>query len=207
MSYRRLTRLIVIALAVAVAAPTLLAVYVYQYGQADRAAPADVIIILGAGTRPSGAPSPGHTRRIRHGVALYQEGLAPWILCTGGYTDRHPNSEAHACATLARNLGVPDSAILLEENSSSTEENAIEARRVMDEHGLETAIVVSDNYHLLRAELLFGAQGIPVTVSPAQATAGPLYWRTALTNMYREVAALGWYVFKTALGLPHTSLK
>jgi uncharacterized SAM-binding protein YcdF (DUF218 family) len=186
--------------------PVVLGLYIYQYGQADRAAPADVIIILGAGARTNGAPSAAYSRRIRHGIALYAEGLAPYVLCTGGYTARRPVSEARACADFARDLGVPESAILLEEISRSTEENAIEARRVMDELGLHTAILVSDNFHLLRAEWIFRDQGIPVALSPAQATVGPLYWRTALSNTAREVAALGWYALKGMLGLPHTDL-
>lgn len=186
--------------------PVVLGLYVYQYGQPDRAAPADVIIILGAGTRPNGAPTAAYYRRIRHGVALYEAGLAPYVLCTGGYTARHPKSEARACADVVRDLGVPEHAILLEEISRSTEENAIEARRMMDGLGLHTAILVSDNFHLLRAEWIFRDYGIPVALSPAQATTGPLYWRTALSNTAREVAALGWYALKGALGLPNTNM-
>ncbi|MCC7206546.1 MAG: YdcF family protein [Anaerolineae bacterium] len=186
--------------------PVALGLYIYEYGQADRATSADVIIILGAGTRPNGAPTAAYTRRIRHGVALYNAGLAPYVLCTGGYTDRHPTSEARACVNLARDLGVPDRAILFEEISRSTEENAIEARRVMDERRLRTAILVSDNFHLLRAEWIFRDQGILVALSPAQATVGPLYWRTAVSNTAREVAALGWYAIKGVLGLPYTNL-
>lgn len=192
--------------ALAALSPVALGLYIYQYGQADRAAPADVIIILGAGTRPNGTPAAAYTRRIRHGVALYDAGLAPYMLCTGGYTERRPVSEARACVGLLRDLGVPESAILFEEISRSTEENAIEARRIMNEHGLTTAILVSDNFHLLRAEWIFRDQGIPITLSPAQATVGPLYWRTAVSNTAREVAALGWYALKGVLGLPHTNL-
>jgi uncharacterized SAM-binding protein YcdF (DUF218 family) len=70
----------------------------------------------------------------------------------------------------------------------------------MDAHALKTALLVSDNYHLWRAEMIFHAQGIRVFASPAQVTGGPLYWRTAIINMYREVAASGWYLFKSTLG-------
>jgi uncharacterized SAM-binding protein YcdF (DUF218 family) len=207
MRYRHLVHSLIIVLAFGFVASTLLGLALYQYGQTDHAAPADVIIILGAGTTADGGPTRSHARRIEHGVALYTRGLAPFILCTGGYTQAHPKSEAQACAEYAEALGVPASAILKEENSRSTEENAIEARKVMAAYALKTALLVSDNYHLWRAEMLFHTQGIRVFTSPAQVTGGPLYWRTAIVNMYREVAASGWYVFKTTLGLNYTNLK
>lgn len=182
------------------------ALYIYHYGQTDRAAPADVIIVLGAGTRPSGAPSPSHKRRIEHAVALYQKGIAPYVLCTGGFTANHPNSEAEACVQSLQGMGVPASAILREDNSRSTEENALEAQKVMLAHNLKTAVLVSDNYHLWRAEMLFRVRGITVYPSPAQVTTGTLYWRTAVQNTTRELLATGWYLFKSLLGLPVTDL-
>jgi uncharacterized SAM-binding protein YcdF (DUF218 family) len=204
---RRWVRLLIAALAVVFVLVTALAVYVYNYGQADHSARADVIVILGGGTEEDGSASPATTRRVIHAAALYQRGLAPWVLCTGGYTGNHPQSEARACANLAQQAGVPATAILMEENSGSTEENAIETRKVMDTRNLKTALVVSDNFHLYRAEMLFHVYGMTVFMSPAQLTSGPLEWWWAVFDSYREAAALTWYVFKTALGLPFTSTK
>lgn len=204
---RRLALFAAFALIFVLAAPTVIGGMMYLYGGTDRAARADVIVVLGAGTRPSGGPSFSHSRRIRHAFSLYQQGYAGKILCTGGYTARHPVSEGQACANLLKSLGVPETAILIEENSRSTEENAIYTRQMMATHGLASALVVSDNYHLFRATVLFGAQGITVSTSPAQVTAGPLHWRTAVTNIYREFAAIGWYVVKSALGITITDFR
>jgi uncharacterized SAM-binding protein YcdF (DUF218 family) len=103
-----------------------------------------------------------------------------------------PYDEAEWCAQVAQAHGVPAAAIVLEERSRSTEENAIEARKVMGAYALKTAVLVSDNYHLWRAEMLFRAQGISVFTSPAQVTGGPLYWRTAIVNMYKcSILSLG----------------
>ncbi len=184
---------------------TAAAVTIYEYGQTDHAAAADLIVVLGGGTQSDGSPSPATLRRTQHAAALYREGFAPYILCTGAYTHQHPKSEAQACSEVAQKEGVPASAILMEERSTSTEENAIESRKVMDQYGFRTALIVTDNFHMLRAEMLFKKQGIPVFLSPAQATAGPLEWWWAVYNTYREVGALVWYEVKTALGLPYTS--
>ncbi len=186
---------------------TVLAIVVYSYGQIDHAAPSDVIIVLGGGTEPDGSASVPTARRVQHAAALYRRGLAPWVLCSGGYVQNRPQSEAHACAQVAQQDGVPASAILLEEVSTSTEENAIETEKVMRAHHLKTALVVSDNFHLFRATVLFQQVGVPVVTSPAQITAGPLEWWWALYDSYREAAALCWDAFKTALDLPFTSTK
>ena len=128
------------------------------------------------------------------------------MLCTGGLdTPRHIRTEADVCADILSQASVPDIAILSEEVSVSTEENAIEARKVMQMHTLKTAILVSDNYHLLRAAIIFKAYGISIVTSPAQSTSGPLDWRNAVYESYREVAALSWYGIKSALHLPFTS--
>lgn len=206
MRTKKFRRILLILLVVALIIPTLLALAIFLYGQTDRAVKSDLIIVLGAGTRPSGNPSVAHMRRVQHAASLYKKGMAPLILCTGGFTARNPKSEAGACAGALQQLGIPPSAILMEENSRSTEENAIEAKKVMMARNLATAILISDNYHLWRAEMLFKAQGIQVSLSPAQVTSGPLSWRTALTNTLREVAASGWHFFKTVLSLPITNM-
>ena len=186
---------------------TAAALYIYQYGQADRASAADVIVVLGGGTLPDGSASPATMRRVQHAAILYQKGLAPYLICSGGYAQPRPKSEAQACADELRQGNVPETAILLEERSTSTEENAIEVRKVMDTHGFKSALLVTDNFHLLRAEMLFHVQGVSVFLSPAQVTTGPLdSWRTII-DTYREVGAFGWYAIKTIFGLPYTSTR
>jgi uncharacterized SAM-binding protein YcdF (DUF218 family) len=95
----------------------------------------------------------------------------------------------------------------MEEHSSSTEENAIETRKVMEANHLNTALIVSDDFHLLRAGIIFRARGINVITSPSYLTAGTYEWGWEVYNSYREVGALVWYVVKSALGLPITSTR
>lgn len=165
-------------------------VVIFQYGQAaPPLQPADVIIVLGAGTRADGSPNRAEIRRVRHAVALYKRGLAPALICTGGFTENHPKSEAQTCMDLARGLGIPDSALYYEDRSTNTMENVIEARAVMNAKHFRNAIVVSDNFHLLRAEWLFREYSVPIQISAAQATQGPLTFATATTSTLREVGS------------------
>ncbi len=176
------------------------------YGQLDHAQPADVIMILGAQVRAGGQPGPSLTRRVHHAVMLYQRGDAPRILCSGGLGGQPP-TEAEAACTLAAKLGVPASALWLESQSHSTEENALYTAQLLRQHGWSSVLLVTDGYHLLRASLLFRVTGLTVYASPAQLTAGPMPLVERFTRENRELIALLWYGVKTALGLPITDVQ
>jgi uncharacterized SAM-binding protein YcdF (DUF218 family) len=169
------------------------AIFIHSYGQVDRAAPADAIVILGAGTRHDGTPSHSHARRIRHALALYAQGYAPRLICTGGYTQRHPVSEGEACAAMLRAHGVPEHAIFYESHSRNTEENALYVYQIMAANGWQHALLVSDSYHLFRAEAMFRAHSLTVSSSPAQLSSGALPWQSVIRNMFRETAAFIWW--------------
>ena len=91
--------------------------------------------------------------------------------------------------------GVPASAITLEDTSRSTEENARNARLIMVAHGWQTAILVSDSYHVFRARYIVSRVGIDVLLSPVplEKIKSPAFF---VYSMLREVIALHWQVFK-----------
>ncbi len=178
---------------------------IHQTGTIDSAAPADVIIVLGAGLREDGRPGWALTRRSRQAAALWQAGHAPYVLCTGGQAEARPRAEAAACQETLLAAGLPKSAILLEARSRSTEENALYSKNILSERHLEQTILVSDSYHILRASWLFGRQGIEASASPvpAQRIRYPLFYPYSLV---REFLAFHWYLLKEALDLPLTHL-
>jgi uncharacterized SAM-binding protein YcdF (DUF218 family) len=171
------------------------------YGRTDRAQQADVIIVLGAGLRRDNTPGPALRRRAAQGAELWRQGIAPVILCSGGKPGNRTRSEADACRELLEAAGVPATAILLEETSRSTEENALESGRLMAAQGWQTAVIVSDQYHLYRAQHIFSDSGLTVYASGAALSPPPGEY---LVSTLRELVALNWYVVKSALGLPIT---
>lgn len=195
----RIARLILALAASGLLVLVVVAALVVAYGAGDQARPADAIVVLGGGAATD--------RRATHGAALYHTGLAPFIVCTGATVPGDTISEAERCARAVRQQGVPEHAILLEENSRSTEENAIEVAALARTRGWERVLVVSDNYHLLRARWMFSREGLDVLTSPAQATAGRLALSEWIPAIWREVLALGWFTVKTLLGLPYTDVK
>ncbi len=144
----------------------------------------DAIVVCGCRVLPNGLASRSLARRARYAAELYRRGLAPTLILTGGVGD-HPPSEARAAAVIAREEGVPDEAIVLEERSTSTEENALEAARLVD---ARRVLVVTDAYHVFRAERVFRrhfARAVGV------GTEGPTSVR--IRGALREVTALAGY--------------
>ena len=159
------------------------------YGLWDQAAPADAIVTLGARVLPDGSPGPDLRSRTVHSVALFQGGLASYLICAGGYSgDRW--SAAAVSRKLAIQLGVPDGRILLAEDSMSTQEDAEQVALLMRDRQWSSAIVVSHPLHLLRARILFGREGILVLTSPTPLEEG---------EMSLEVRA--YYTVREAMGV------
>lgn len=139
------------------------------FGAQNRAQRGDVIIVLGAAVR-NGEPSPAFAARIRYGIELWQQGMAPKLLFTGGLGHDGIICESEIARRKALEAGVPESAILIEKSSHVTWENLIEARRLMKANGLRTAVVVSDPEHLLRASMMADDLGLLHTTAPTPYT-------------------------------------
>ena len=185
-----------------------LGVGVHTYGATENAEPSDVIIVLGSGLRRDGRPGDALLRRSRWGAQLYAEGLAPIVICTGGVGQNAVRSESSACREVLIREGVPEDAIYLDEQSRSTEENAIYAQAIMLENDWTSAVIVTDSFHMLRAnwifETYFDENSIHHTRSPVPRdwVRNYFYMRHSL----REIVALQWQAFKEIFNLPITAV-
>jgi uncharacterized SAM-binding protein YcdF (DUF218 family) len=175
----------------------LVAAMIHYTGTVDQLVPSDVIIVLGAALTTEGKPYWALSRRAEHAAQLWKDGRAQKILCTGG-VGRHvriPRSEADGCREIAMREGVPRSAIVLEERSTSTEEQARNVRAIMVGHGWKRATLVSDSYHVFRARYILRRMGIDVVLSPVPAA--KIESRTFyLYSVVREVMAMHRQVLK-----------
>lgn len=128
----------------------------------DELKPADVIVVL-AGER---------TERVEHGVKLFNEGWARkdrMILAGGPIVWKY--SWASLMKEHAVSLGVPQKAILLEEASRSTEEDALFTKEILGKYGYRSVILVTSPYHSRRAAKIFRktlGSGVKVISSPAE---------------------------------------
>lgn len=131
--------------------------------------PADVILVAGA-AQYNGRPSPVLQARVDHAIELWRDGQAPRLLFTGGVGQGDTVSEGEVARRYAVAQGVPDSVIMVERVGHTSAESVQAAASLMRNAGLQTVLLVSDTYHMLRLELLARRAGIRPYRSPVPAS-------------------------------------
>ena len=160
------------------------AVSIVIYSDRDDRAPADCIIVLGAGTAGK-TPNPVFRERLNHAITLNREGYAATILLTGGYSPGNARSDAAIAGLWLDTQGIPAEASLLEERSTITQENLRFSKEIMDSHDLSTAILVSDPLHMKRSMMMAKDYEIEAVSSPTP-TSRYQTWRSKLPFLARE---------------------
>jgi uncharacterized SAM-binding protein YcdF (DUF218 family) len=130
----------------------------------------DVAIVLGAATRDDGV-SEVYKQRLNHAIKLYNDNYVKNIIVTVGKGNSNVFSDAFTARDYLISQGIPGEIIILEEESSITQENLENSKKIMDEKGYKTALVVSDPLHMKRAMLLAKDIGITAYSSPTQSSA------------------------------------
>lgn len=120
----------------------------------------DAIIVLGARIMPDGELSTTVLHRVQTALKVFSDGYAPLIIACGAQGADEPETEAGAMARWLIESGVPASDVVVEDKSTDTVENLRNARAEMAARGLQTAIVVTSDYHLTRALWLAKDQGL-----------------------------------------------
>ena len=133
----------------------------------DEARPAQAIVVLGA-AQYAGKPSPVLRARLDHALDLWNRHLAALLILTGGTGAGDTTSEAAVGRTYARKRGVPDSAILVENEGRTTSESMRAVAGMLEVRGLQTALLVSDPFHMLRLRILARRFGFTPYTSPTQ---------------------------------------
>ncbi len=162
--------------------------------------PADVIIVLGAGTRRGVDPLPTQAKlRTDKGIELWRTGLAPKVMISGGKSKVTGLIESNIMAGYAIDRGLASEDIILEERSTSTRENAEQSLRLMTEQKLSSAIVVTTSYHTWRSCRVFRALDASVQCVAAQIHPVPENFYERMVNfrsVVREYGAIILYVFR-----------
>jgi uncharacterized SAM-binding protein YcdF (DUF218 family) len=114
----------------------------------------DAIIVLGTPADADGNPTPEQLARVTEAVREYERGIAPRLLFTGGPAHNR-FAEANVMANSAAAQGIPPSAIFVETAATDTIHNACYSARIMQSHGWHSAEIVSSDYHLSRAAMIF----------------------------------------------------
>jgi uncharacterized SAM-binding protein YcdF (DUF218 family) len=138
---------------------------VWAQGERDDRRPVDAIVVLGA-AQYDGRPSPLFRARLDHAVELYEAGIAPRLILTGGKASGDRTTEAASARAYAIDHGVPTDAILMDENSRTTLESIRAVGALLRANDLDDAVFVSDRPHMLRVLRMAADDGIEAWGSP-----------------------------------------
>ena len=150
---------------IAIAGVAGIAGLVYMQARTDEARPVDAIVVLGA-AQYNGRPSPVFESRLAHALSLYNDGLAPTIVVTGGKQPGDTFTEAETAYGWLVERGVPDGAILMENEGRSTWDSLKGVRDVLADDEA-SVLIVSDGFHLFRSEMMMRELGFDTYSSAA----------------------------------------
>jgi uncharacterized SAM-binding protein YcdF (DUF218 family) len=191
-TYRRLGGLALALAALGVGAVGWVYAQVTRDALRDEAQPADAIVVLGA-AQYYGRPSPVLKARLDHALELYERGLAPRILVTGGHGPDARFSEAEVSREYLSSRGVPAEYITVESSGLSTMQSVAAVVEIMDRMRMRSCIVVSDDYHIHRAKRMLAENGVVVYGSP-RASRSTDEWARRKRYLRESVSYLLWRV-------------
>jgi len=155
---------------------------------------ADAIVVLSANVLPGNASHPeadadrNTYMRCRYAAWLYHHWRAVPIVATGGMTEKDAVI-ARVMRHILESEGVPPDQIWTEEASLSTYENARNSAALLRAHGIQRIALVTEAYHMLRAEKSFRKQGLVVVPAAFnyRTLNVRLAWRAFIPNAGQQI--------------------
>jgi uncharacterized SAM-binding protein YcdF (DUF218 family) len=165
---------------------------VWQVARGDDRTTADVVIVLGA-AQYAGTPSDVLEARLKHAKTLYDEGVAPYIVTTGGNQPGDTYTEATAGVRWLVEHGVPEDHVIPVGQGNDTLGSLRAAAAEIHDRGWRSAVIVSDPWHSLRARTMAADFGLDAWTSPTHS--GPIVQTRQIQARYimYETAALLYY--------------
>ena len=141
---------------------------VYREGAIENLQTADAIVVLGA-AEWGGLPSPIFQARLDRAFDLFIQKYAPLIILTGGKGRNSIVSEAEAGKEYLIMRGIESEYMVIEEESRTTVENLRYVSSIIEEHDLHSILLVSHDFHIMRAKKIAEDNGITVFPAPVKA--------------------------------------
>ena len=152
----------------------------------------DAIVVLGV-AQYDGRPSPQLAARLDHVVTLWDDDVAETVVVTGGKQPGDRFTEAEASQKYLVDRGVPEQAILMEDQGTTTYESLEAVAKILEaidlgDAGRVEVVVVTDPYHAYRSKLTAQEVGLKAHVSstPTSVVTG---W-TSLRRQLTEAAGI-----------------
>jgi uncharacterized SAM-binding protein YcdF (DUF218 family) len=152
--------------------------------------PADVLIIPGARLWGD-QPSEMLRLRLDKAIELYQAGYAQHFIVSGAQGLDEVDSEASVMRNYLIRQGIPEQIILMENHSYTTIQNLSFSNTIMQQQGWQSAIIVTNPFHVYRSLLIAREMNMPATAASAPYFNNPALNILAMSKQYlRESLAL-----------------
>jgi uncharacterized SAM-binding protein YcdF (DUF218 family) len=148
-----LARLVCVVAILCVAVWASFVVAIIDAGRRDEAGRADAIVVLGA-AQYEGRPSPVLKARLDHAASLWNRGLAPRMIVTGGRGVGDTTSEAAVGMRYLVQRGIPADSIWMDTEGLTTSESMVAVRQLLGARSYPSVLIVSDPFHMLRLAIL-----------------------------------------------------
>ena len=142
---------------------------VWNTGRSADRQPVGAIVVLGA-AQYDGRPSPQLQARLDHALELWNLNLASYIVVTGGKQEGDRFTEAAASRKFLESSGVASDLIFEENSGTTTYASLFAVSQVANQLGIDRVLIVSDPFHLLRAELIANEVGLKASSSATQSS-------------------------------------
>lgn len=146
--------LVLILVVCAVLLYMVLASLVFLKSKENNQTKSDVIVVLGARIYLNGEHNPCLISRVNHAINLYKNNYAERILFSGGDDLEDGVNESIEMKKIAIESGIDETKIFTEGNSTSTYENLLFSKEIINRNGLNSTIIVTEPFHLARTELV-----------------------------------------------------
>jgi len=154
---------------------------------------ADAIVIFGA-AEYAGHPSPVYRARLDHGYELFEKGMAPVVITTGGAGQDPDFSEGGVGRDYLLHRGVPERALIAETQGADTAQSAARVANIMRVNAMHRCIAVSDAYHVFRIRALLQGSGVEVEVAPRPESRPRSLWERFWAVMREAMSYLAWKI-------------
>lgn len=171
-----------------------LGIRVWQGFAGDAFLPVECGLVFGAAVHRSDDPGPGIMRRTGTATRLVREGKIERLIFTGGRGAASNESEAAVMRAVAMRSGIDPDMITLEEQATSTWENLVYARPLVE--GCDGIVGISDRYHLARIRYLAQRQGWGTL--PTYPADTPPHIFFTVRSAVREIFAMLYYMVFTS---------
>ncbi len=181
--FRLIRRVVAGVLALVVVYVTVTFVQVWWASNHDERPPATAIVVLGA-AQYNGEPSPVLRARLDHAAELWDDGVAPTIVVTGGKQTGDRVGEGQASYDYLRDQGIPERALKVEVDGTNTYEQLSASKAIVEDlGGGRSVVIVSSPYHAFRSAAIADEVGLaPHTSSSVESS--------SLSSLARETAAV-----------------